>query len=68
MADHEILLKKCQQLGVKFSGKTRKHTPKRRLMDLGVGIGELTRNGPNESSPAIVSASVSSLSVSADDL
>ena len=33
MTDHEILLKTCQELGLKVSGNTLKHKPKRKLMD-----------------------------------
>ena len=59
MADLKILLKKCQELALKFSGKTRKHTLKCRLMDLELDVDELTKNGFDQPSPETVYASVS---------
>ena len=68
MADLKILLKKCQELALKFSGKTRKHTLKCRLMDLELDVDELTKNGFDQPSPETVYASVSSFSMSPDNL
>ena len=45
MTNHEILLKNCQEIGLKVYGKTCKHTFKRKLMDLKRVVDELARNG-----------------------
>ena len=57
MEDQEILLKKCQELDLKVSSKTHKHGLKRKLVDLGVNVDELTRNGSNQLPPATVCVS-----------
>lgn len=68
MADHEILLKKYQELAFKFTSKTRKYTLKQKLLHLGVDVDEVSRNGFNQLSPKTVSASVPSLSMFPDEL
>ena len=45
MTDHEILLKKCQELGLKVSDKTCKHTIKRKLINVRRAVDELARYG-----------------------
>lgn len=68
MADHEILLKKYQELALKVTSKTRKYTLKQKLLDLGVDVDEVSRNGFNQLSPTTVSASVPSLPMFPDEL
>ena len=64
----EVLLKKCQELDLKLSGKACKHTFKRKLMSLGVNVMQVTRNGLNQSPPETVSVSALGLSMSPDDI
>ena len=64
----EVLLKKCQELDLKLSGKVCKHTFKRKLMSLGVNVVQVTRNGLNQSPPETVSVSALGLSMSPDDI
>ena len=47
MVDPEILLKKCREMGLKIFDKTCKYTHKRKLMDLGVNLDQLTTNPTN---------------------
>ena len=64
----EVLLKKCQKLGLKFSGKACKHTFKRKFMSFGVNVLQVTRNGLNQSPPETVSVSAFGLSMSPDNI
>lgn len=64
----KVLLKKCQELGLKFSGKACKHTFKQKLMGLGVNVVQVTRNGLNQSPPETVSVSAFGLSMSPDNI
>ena len=56
MTDHELLLKRCQE----NINTTRKHTLKRKVMDLVVDIDKLTRNGSYQPPNATVSVSAPS--------
>ena len=60
MANEEILLWKRQDVGLKISGKARKHTLRWKLMDLRVDVYELTKNGSNQPPPSTVSISAPS--------
>lgn len=68
MEDQEILLKKCQKLGLKDYFKTHKHTLKRKLTHLERDVEELTRDGSDQLPPAAASVSAHSLLMSPDDL
>ena len=67
-ADHEILLKKCQKLGLKVSGRTHIHTLKQKLIDSAGDVDELTRNESNQTPLAAVFASPPSLSMWLDNV
>ena len=69
IVDHEILLKKCQELGLIVFEKTYKYTHKQKLMDIGLYLEKITiLLFSNEPPPLTISASAPGLSMLPDNL